>query len=259
MGKLAERRLGGRPFLRHRPEASALRRIDLDGNRHTQRRLRGTRRRVGSCPTNVWAVGDGVWHFDGASWTRLTPPRLFLSVSGTGPDDVWAAGGDVVRLLQTNTCGDGWIAPNEDCDPPQPGSPGVPVCDATCHIPTCGNLRKFDPGETCDPPDGVSCDAQCHLPVRCGDGRIDPGEECDPALTRGFDQHPGLRFDLSHPDLRESHSRRGRDLRPAERRHLRQCLSDHSSAHLRQRQVGPGRGLRSAASHRRRRSSGLRS
>jgi hypothetical protein len=134
----------------------------------------------GWCPTNVWAVGDAIFHFDGANWLQVRTWFSLYTVSGTGPDDIWAAGTSVMRLLQTTTCGDDWIGPNEDCDPPQPlGSPGVPVCDATCHIPTCGNLR-IDPGETCDPPDGVSCDGQCHIPARCGDGRIGPGEECDP-------------------------------------------------------------------------------
>ncbi len=43
----------------------------------------------------------------------------------------------------------------------------------------CGN-GIVEPGEECDPPDGVTCDASCQIiPTMCGDGILQPGEECD--------------------------------------------------------------------------------
>ncbi len=49
-------------------------------------------------------------------------------------------------------CGNGFVDPNESCDPPQ-----TDVCDATCHT------------VTCDPPAGS-----------CGNGVVDSGEACEP-------------------------------------------------------------------------------
>lgn len=41
----------------------------------------------------------------------------------------------------------------------------------------CGN-GTIDPGEDCDPPNGISCDPTCKTIV-CGNGKVQPGEECD--------------------------------------------------------------------------------
>ena len=60
-------------------------------------------------------------------------------------------------------------------------------CDAVGCVPppVCGNY-VVEPGETCEPPDGILCDASCHLipcdpPVSsCGNGTVDAGEDCEP-------------------------------------------------------------------------------
>jgi probable HAF family extracellular repeat protein len=44
----------------------------------------------GTCPTNVWGVGGGLWHYDGSSWSKLGTYGG-LTLSGTGPDDVWSS------------------------------------------------------------------------------------------------------------------------------------------------------------------------
>jgi len=78
------------------------------------------------------------------------------------------------------TCGNGTIDPGEQCDPPRSQAvPGLPACTQDCQIPTCGNL-VLDPGEACDPPNGTTCDSSCQaIPVVCGDGIVEPGETCD--------------------------------------------------------------------------------
>jgi hypothetical protein len=45
----------------------------------------------GTGPTDVFAVGDAIYHFDGA-WRRMTAGRKLRAVSGTGPRNVFAAG-----------------------------------------------------------------------------------------------------------------------------------------------------------------------
>jgi hypothetical protein len=47
----------------------------------------------GSSSSDVWFVGQGtVLHFDGASFSSTSFTGSLLSVSGTGPSDVWIAG-----------------------------------------------------------------------------------------------------------------------------------------------------------------------
>ena len=60
---------------------------------------------------NIWAVGDdaSVMHYDGIEWTRLLthlPGIDFLSVTGTGVDQVWI-GGSEGYLLRSPELGDG--------------------------------------------------------------------------------------------------------------------------------------------------------
>jgi cysteine-rich repeat protein len=79
-------------------------------------------------------------------------------------------------------CGDSTVDPGEACDPPD----GV-SCDDACQLipdPVCGN-EVLESGEACDPPDGVSCDDACQLiPIpTCGDGMHDGGEQCDDGNT----------------------------------------------------------------------------
>ncbi len=47
-----------------------------------------------------------------------------------------------------------------------------------------------EPGEHCDPPDGVHCDPQCHW--ICGDDRVDAPEECEPPGTATCDSDCSL-------------------------------------------------------------------
>lgn len=52
----------------------------------------------GTSATDVWAVGWGIYHFDGSSWSDATPPELIGSgtalnaLSVVAANDVWAAG-----------------------------------------------------------------------------------------------------------------------------------------------------------------------
>ena len=53
---------------------------------------------AGTSPTDVWAVGWGFYHYDGAAWTNKTPADLsgygtaMRAVSVVAKDDVWAVG-----------------------------------------------------------------------------------------------------------------------------------------------------------------------
>ncbi len=57
---------------------------------------------------DVWAVGDGIIHYDGATWSLVDLPFQpdLRSVAGTGPDDVFAAG-DVGMLMHWD--GNSWV------------------------------------------------------------------------------------------------------------------------------------------------------
>lgn len=54
----------------------------------------------GSSVSDVWAVGINgtLLHFDGTSWTNVSAPSAghVVSVSGTGPNDVWFAGSSFI-------------------------------------------------------------------------------------------------------------------------------------------------------------------
>ncbi len=43
---------------------------------------------------DVWAVGDGIVHFDGRGWKQVLSGRrpFFRAIDGLGPDQIWAAG-----------------------------------------------------------------------------------------------------------------------------------------------------------------------
>src|ERR1700691_1710643 len=52
-----------------------------------------------SSPSDIWAVGESVIHFDGATWTAFPapgidgiPPSEFNGVADISPTDAWAAG-----------------------------------------------------------------------------------------------------------------------------------------------------------------------
>ncbi len=56
----------------------------------------------GTGPNDIFAVGDSIWHYDGASWEiqQEQAPNLFTGVSGTTPNNVVAIGemGSVFRF-----------------------------------------------------------------------------------------------------------------------------------------------------------------
>jgi hypothetical protein len=70
----------------------------------------------------------------------------------------------------------------------------VTGCDPNGCVPlaACGN-GAVEPGEDCDPPDGVTCDFSCRAVVcedatsSCGNGAVDAGEECEPPGTATCD------------------------------------------------------------------------
>jgi hypothetical protein len=140
----------------------------------------------GNCATDVWGMSaDGIRHFDGTGWSRVTAPTepdgtlVPGRISGTGTDDVWVSGGRPLHWAK-DFCGNTVIGPGEDCEPPDTQAGQKPACDHACRIPRCGNLA-IDSGETCDPPNGVTCDQQCQsIPIVCGNGIVQPGEACDP-------------------------------------------------------------------------------
>ena len=146
----------------------------------------------GTAACDVWALGGGIWHYDGSTWSRFSPGLgSYGAISGSGPDDVWTTAkanlpkeglSDAQLLLrwQVGSCGDRFVGAGEACDPPRPlGAKDIPVCDQTCHIPTCGNLA-LDGTEECDPPDEIVCDRQCRsIPIVCGNGIVQPGEGCE--------------------------------------------------------------------------------
>jgi hypothetical protein len=55
-----------------------------------------------------------------------------------------------------------------------------------CIATVCGD-GVVAPGEDCDPPDCVTCDYACHtiVPSLCGNGVVDPGEACEPPGVGG--------------------------------------------------------------------------
>jgi hypothetical protein len=145
-----------------------------------------------SCSREVWfPVEDGqralLAHYrDGTSSIVELPGIQTLAVMGTASGEIWAGGetapsvGALFHLHSTTSntpvCGDARIEPGEECDPPN----GL-TCDDSCRlIPPCGNGR-IDPGEECDfaIPSSLICDSTCHF-ATCGNGHLDPGEECDP-------------------------------------------------------------------------------
>jgi len=66
--------------------------------------------------------------------------------------------------------------------------PGSCVLTETISLPCtalCGN-GIVEPGEQCDPPDGITCNSQCQFapPSVCGNGIIETGETCDSPATQ---------------------------------------------------------------------------
>jgi len=71
-------------------------------------------------------------------------------------------------LYITSFCGDGFVDFGETCD--DGNIVGGDGCSATCQLEVCDN-SVVDPGEQCDPPDGVTCDDFCQL-ILASDGTV---------------------------------------------------------------------------------------
>ncbi|MEM9068520.1 MAG: EGF domain-containing protein [Myxococcota bacterium] len=91
---------------------------------------------------------------------------------------------ETIRSTCTNTCGDGFIQPSEECDDADANADEPDACRTTCQAPRCGD-EILDTGELCD--EGMdnsdetadACRSSC-VPAFCGDGVVDTGENCDP-------------------------------------------------------------------------------
>lgn len=70
--------------------------------------------------SDAWAVvDDGVYHFDGTSWTRsmtATGGETVLGIWGTSATDLWLFGGDVDGALVWHYTGGSWPAPTSPPD-----------------------------------------------------------------------------------------------------------------------------------------------
>jgi hypothetical protein len=82
----------------------------------------------------------------------------------------------------TPYCGDGHVDAGEQCDPPN----GT-TCDENCMTivpPMCGDNEINQPSEQCDGTDlgdcQMGCESNCKCTPYCGDDNVDPGEQCDP-------------------------------------------------------------------------------
>lgn len=147
----------------------------------------------GSCASDVWATlapiySSRVAHFDGAKWSiiPLSGVQTTSLISGTGPDDIWLADRYGITFYHRHpgdpaaACGNGRLDPGEQCDPPD----GL-GCSSSCQrVSGCGD-GMLEPGESCDPPDGLTCSTACQPIPTCGNDFIDPGEQCDPPRGLG--------------------------------------------------------------------------
>lgn len=115
--------------------------------------------------------------------TKGSSFRLTLSGFTTAPSDC------------TTNCGDGKIAPGEQCDDGTDKNTGeYDRCSATCTLgPRCGDgTLQSDNGEQCDlgadHNDGTynGCAANCQIGPHCGDGVVQTqNEKCDDGVNSG--------------------------------------------------------------------------
>ena len=132
-----------------------------------------------TCPTAI-PIGAASTNIDNHSgW-------IIAATTSPGETVTWAATGTSgVTLLETS-------GPTVDLVCQSAGTatvtatvagPGSCSFTETFNLPcqaACGN-GVVEPGEQCDPPDGVTCNNQCQLGPNptCGDGILEPGEDCD--------------------------------------------------------------------------------
>jgi fibro-slime domain-containing protein len=102
------------------------------------------------------------------------------------------SGFDLAPSLCLTECGDGEVAPGEECDDGPNNRGGYNECTPDCRLgPRCGDgIVQEQYGEVCD--DGVNdgayggCAANCQPGPHCGDGIVQPEhEECDDGANDG--------------------------------------------------------------------------
>lgn len=114
--------------------------------------------------------------------------EVFASFCGDGfkaPDEECDDGNTDEQDECTNTCtvatcGDGIVGPNETCD--DGNLDDTDECPTTCEAAACGDgfirqgVEECDDGDVSD--DDATCSSQCTVPA-CGDGLVSAGEACD--------------------------------------------------------------------------------
>jgi hypothetical protein len=51
----------------------------------------------GTSPSDVYVVGDGIFHYDGSTWSSMASPEGASHVWGTSPSDIYAVGGSILH------------------------------------------------------------------------------------------------------------------------------------------------------------------
>jgi fibro-slime domain-containing protein len=91
----------------------------------------------------------------------------------------------------TTNCGDGEVAPGEECDDGAENTGDYNHCSPSCTLgPRCGDgIKQAEYGEACDDINDGSygnCAPDCQLGPRCGDGVVQPEfEACDDGINDG--------------------------------------------------------------------------
>jgi cysteine-rich repeat protein len=121
--------------------------------------------------------------------TTVDDPNLPGSASNAG--DGSAASGSATGTEPQDTCGDGTVASDEECD--DGNRDDLDGCSRLCLSEVCGNGR-LDALETCDPPGEAGCDSTCGsqgdaggTAMVCGNNVVEAGEQCDDGNTLSGD------------------------------------------------------------------------
>ena len=135
-------------------------------------------------PTNE-ADGDGP--------TPTTTITTTTAGAGSTDDDTgMSSEGTSTTTGGVSSCGDGVVAPDEECDDGLVGNDDSRFCTANCQLNVCGDGKLFVGWELCDEGQGNSdeygslCGSQCLPGARCGDHKLQAEfETCDLGLDNG--------------------------------------------------------------------------